>query len=157
MRRAVVAGLVLAAVSVLTITGIFGFSRSASVPEPRVNEQPAIPHFDNVTDEQFCEMMMKDAESINREAPIQIDWATRVEGMAVLCSRREVTFKKSVSLAPSGLRPGWREGYQRGHDQTTCENGLYATMTRRGWRMAQMVTFANGEHTTFETVECPSA
>jgi hypothetical protein len=141
----------------LTFIGVVGFALSASADESRVSEQPARPIFDNVTDEQFCEMMKKDAEDTTREAPIQVDWTTRVEGMAVSCVQRQVTFNKSVSMDPSSLKPGWREGYQRGHDQTTCQNGLFATMTRRGWRMAQFVTFANGEYVRFETVECPSA
>ena len=157
MKRMMLAGLILAAGSVLTLIGIIGFDHAASLPKPRTSEQATLTQFDNVTDEQFCAMMTKDSEDINREGPTQIDWATRLEGMMVSCARRQVTFNKSSSLDPSGLRPGWREFYQRGHDQTTCENALFATMTRRGWRMAQIVTFANGEHTTFETVACASA
>lgn len=156
MRRAMVAGLLLASGAGLAVAGIVAFARPTAIPELRVDEKSGSSRFANVTDKQFCELSRKDAEQVNNEAPITIDMMTRVVGVVVVCSQRTITYNKSVSGMPSGLRPGWRENYQRGHDQTTCENELFATMTRRGWRFAQRVSFANGEYATFETSACPS-
>jgi hypothetical protein len=157
VRTVVVAGLVLAAGLGLALAGIFGFDRGVSDPAHPADAQPDSSRFSQVTDARFCKELKAEAELTNREGPITLDAVTRFEGMAVVCSQRTVTFSKSVALNTSGLTPGWREAYQRGHDQTTCENELYATMTRRGWRMAQRVTFANGEYAHFETAGCPAS
>lgn len=156
MRRAMVIGLLSTAGAGLAVAGMIAFARPTAAPELRVDERPASSRFANVTDEQFCELSRKDADSVNNEAPTTIDTLTRLEAVVVVCPQRTITYSKSVSASPSALRPGWRESYQHGHDQTTCGNELFATMTRRGWRFVQRVKFANGEYAIFETPACAS-
>ena len=103
------------------------------------------PSCGNVTDAQFCAMEKHDATALQGELPLQIDYATRLDGMAVICSLRSVTLNKSIKLKSSMMRPGWQAAAQLQLNQNICENPLFVVMVRRGWTFSHKLAFSDGQ------------
>ena len=103
------------------------------------------PSCSRVTDAQFCAMEKRDAASLKDELPLQIDYATKLDGMMVSCSLRFVTLNKSVALKLSMMRPDWQDIAQSQLNQNICENPLFVVMVRKGWTFSHKITFLSGE------------
>lgn len=114
----------------------------------------ACPSCSRVTDVEFCAMETQGAAETMAELPMQLDFATRLDGVAVSCSLRSITLSKFISRNISGMRPGWEAMAQSQLNQTICENPLYVVMARRGWRFVHSLYFLSGER-VIQTANCP--
>jgi hypothetical protein len=134
--------------AVLALAGCDKLQPTAKGPVDRntmIGASATCPSCGRVTDAEFCAMEKRDAAGLKSELPLQIDYATKLDGMMVSCSLRFVTLNKSIALKLSMMRPGWQAMAQSQLNQNICENPLFVVMVRRGWTFAHKLSFLSGE------------
>ena len=92
-----------------------------------------------------CRSLTKLVDSMQPELPKMVDAATRLDGVAVMCSVKMFNMNKFINAPMSSLREGWRDRKQAQWNQTICEDDDLRPLVWDGWSVQQRLTFVSGE------------
>jgi hypothetical protein len=102
----------------------------------------------------FCAEMKQAAERRRADIGTMLDQVTRMDGIAVLCGMRIVTFYKFLNIGPNALRDGWKERKQKQWDAIYCTNAAWLDAIRSGWTVSAVETFVEGTRIYIDA-KCP--
>ena len=106
-----------------------------------------VPSAERLSDANICETVRGLAAQVSDERPVQVDSATRLDRVTVVCTIREISFAQAGAMDEAAIGAA-----QDAVDRAVCTNPVLGAIARRGWTFSTSVDLAQGR--AYRDIDC---
>jgi hypothetical protein len=106
------------------------------------------------TEAELCKFMKDTATGFAGKGPHMVDKVTRADGASADCGTKSASFRLSILLDSSKLKPGWQDTLKAGWSQSFCRSATLKAALAAGWRAGVTWTTSDSVSTSADTT-CP--